>query len=336
MKVVDMHCDTIGAIYENNLKGNNYNLKDNKLHLDINKLIKGDYLLQNFAMFIDIKHYTDPYKTLLEMIDCFNNEINCNSEIIKQVTSYSEILSNKKDNKISALLTIEDGGALLGSLDNLETVYNKGVRMITLTWNYPNGIGFPNFILKEDKNTSMIIKPDLTIPNTKDGLTSFGKSFVERMSELGIIIDVSHLSDAGFYDVLDITDKPFVASHSNSRSITNVVRNMTDDMIKKLANRGGVLGINFCSSFIEPTPHFNPTFTKIDDIIAHIKYIRKIGGIDCIGLGSDFDGIPSTLELENGSHMPKLCDALYKNGFTTTEIEKIFYKNVLNLYKELL
>lgn len=326
MKVVDMHCDTIGAIYEHNLQGNSFNLKENKLHLDINKLIKGDYLLQNFAMFVDIKYYADPYKTLLEMIECYHKEINLNSNVIRKVTSYNDILKNKENEKISALLTIEDGGSLGSSLDNLKTVYDKGVRMITLTWNYENGIGFPNFKSKTDFST----------PNTIDGLTNFGKEFITYMDELGIIIDVSHLSDGGFYDVLKLTNKPFVASHSNARSITNVVRNMSDDMIRKLANRGGVLGINFCSNFVEPTPHNKKTFTKIDDLITHIKYIKNVGGIDCIGLGSDFDGIPSTLEIEDGSHMPRLAEALSKNGFTTNEIEKVFYKNVLNLYKELL
>ena len=154
-------------------------------------------------------------------------------ENIEKAFSYEDILRNEYNNKISAILTIEDGGVLEGSLDNLKEVYEKGVRLITLTWNYKNGIGHPNFIYKSDNKGNYLEEPDLTIPNKKDGLTTFGIELIKNMEDLGIIIDVSHLSDKGFYDVLNNTRKPFVASHSNSRSITNVVRNMDDEMIKK-------------------------------------------------------------------------------------------------------
>ena len=156
------------------------------------------------------------------------------------------------------------------------------------------------------------------------------------METLGIIVDVSHGSDAVFYDVLKYANKPFVASHSNARSISNVARNLSDDMIRKLADKGGLTGINFCSNFIQPTPYIEPTYTYIKDIIKHIKHIRNIGGIDCIALGTDFDGISSTLELKDGSYMQLLADEMLKSGFTYEEVEKIFYKNLLGLYKELL
>ena len=122
MRVVDMHCDTIGEIYENRLLGNKYELKENNLHVDINKLIKGDYLLQNFAMFIDIKKYKKPYQTLQEMIAVYYEELEANREIINPVYSYEDIIRCEKENKIAALLTIEDAGALEGSLENLKTV----------------------------------------------------------------------------------------------------------------------------------------------------------------------------------------------------------------------
>lgn len=336
MKVIDMHCDTIGEIYESRLLGKKYSLKESNLHVDLNKLIKGDYLLQNFAMFIDIEKYKNPYKTLQEMIQVYHEELEENRDIIKPVYSYEDIDSCTNEKKIGALLTIEDAGALEGSLTNLKTVYEQGVRLITLTWNHINGVGFPNFKFKIDTCGNITEKPDFITPNTEFGLTAFGVELLREMERLGIIVDVSHLSDAGFYDVLKYSKKPFVASHSNARAVTNVVRNLTDDMIKKLANKGGVTGINFCSSFVMPTPYTGLTFTYIEDLVKHIKHIKNVGGIDVIALGTDFDGIQSTLEIKDASQIQLLAESLLKNGFTYEEVEKIFFKNIMNLYKELL
>lgn len=336
MKVADMHCDTIGEIYENRLLGNYYNLKENNFHVDISKLITGEYILQNFAMFINIKKHKNPYKTLQEMIAVYYEELEANREIINPVYSYEDIIRCEKENKIAALLTIEDAGALEGSLENLKTVYEQGVRLITLTWNYINGVGFPNFKLSVDTSGNTTEKPNFTIPNTEFGLTPFGIELLKEMERLGIIVDVSHLSDAGFYDVLKYSKKPFVASHSNARTVTNVVRNLTDDMIKKLADKGGVTGINFCSDFVKPTPHIGSTFTYVEDLVKHIKHIKNVGGIDVLALGTDFDGIKSTLEIEDASKIQLLEQGLLKNGFTYDEVEKIFYKNIMRLYKELL
>lgn len=127
MKVADMHCDTIGEIYENKLLGNYYNLKENNFHIDISKLIAGEYLLQNFAMFIDIKKHKNPYKTLQEMISLYYGELEANKNIINPVYSYEDICKSERENKIAALLTIEDAGALEGSLENLKTVYEQGL-----------------------------------------------------------------------------------------------------------------------------------------------------------------------------------------------------------------
>ena len=172
----------------------------------------------------------------------------------------------------------------------------------------------------------------LRITNQKDGLTDFGIQYVRRMEELGMIVDVSHLSDAGFYDVVKYSTKPFVASHSNARSVCGVARNLTDEMIRLLAEKGGVTGLNYCSSFIDDN---DTGYTSIASMVEHVRHIAKVGGIDCIGLGSDFDGIGSTLEIKDCSGMQKLYEALTPY-FTQEELEKIFYKNVLRVYKEVL
>ena len=321
MKVIDMHCDTMKAILDNRDIGKNTNLKNNNLTVDIEKMKQGDYMLQVFAAYTNIKE-GDSLVNVLRTIDLFHNEIEANKDDIGIVLTYNDILKNIEQNKMSALLSIEEGACCKGNIQLLRNFYRLGVRMMTLTWNYENELGFPNEII-DDK---------LVLDR---GLKKAGFEFIEEMENLGIIIDVSHLSDAGFYDILNNTKKPFVASHSNSRSICGHRRNMTDDMIKKLANRGGVMGLNFYSCFLNNNST-DDDMSKIDDMIDHVKHIKNIGGIEVIGLGSDFDGIDCKVEIENASKMQILAEKMKKEGFTENEVEHIFYKNVLNLFKEIL
>jgi membrane dipeptidase len=173
-------------------------------------------------------------------------------------------------------------------------------------------------------------KPDFTVPNTEKGLTAFGIEVVKRMEQLGMIVDVSHLSDKGFWDVFNNTTKPFIASHSNSRNVCNHVRNLTDDMIKALSSRGGVVGLNFCTNFINE----EASVTYVDDIVKHALHIIDVGGIECLALGTDFDGIGRTTEIDNASEMYKLYEEFKNVGLSDNDIEKIFYKNFLRVFKE--
>ena len=315
-----MHCDTITALYKSN-----GDLLHNDLHNDLKKMKDGECMLQNFAIFTDISSEDSSFTK--NSIEYYYKQLDKNKDLIRPVYTYKDILNNDRNGLISSLLTLEEGSVIDGDLSNLDWYYKQGVRMITLTWNYPNGIGHPNFIYDDSE-----YKDRLHQINEKDGLTDFGIEYVRRMSELGIIVDVSHLSDKGFYDVLEYTNRPFVASHSNARSLCNVGRNLSDDMIRKLSDRGGVTGLNFCSAFIKDN---NERYTSIEGMVEHIRYIVNVGGIDCIGLGSDFDGIHNKLEIKNASGLPRLYEALRKY-FSEEDIEKIFYKNVLRVYKEFL
>ena len=321
MKVIDMHCDTMKAILDGREVDKNINLKHNNLSVDIEKMKQGDYMLQVFAAYTNMQE-GDSLVNCLRTIDLFHNEIEANKEDIGIVLSYNDILKNIEQNKMSALLSIEEGACCKGDVRLLRNFYRLGVRMMTLTWNYENELGFPNEIIDEK----------LVLDR---GLKNKGFEFIEEMENLGIIIDVSHLSDAGFYDILNNTKKPFVASHSNARNICGHRRNMTDDMIKKLSDRGGVMGLNFYSYFLNNNVA-SDDISKIEDMIKHVKHIKNIAGIEVIGLGSDFDGIDCKVEIENSSKMQILAEKMKKEGFTENEIEHIFYKNVLNLFKEIL
>lgn len=308
MKYIDLHCDTA------------YRMLNEKLHLDnsickvdISKLKKGGALAQVFAFFLDLSEVDDPYIGFKDMYKNFMKEVEKNKDSIKIVKSVKELEEAKKLGKIGAFLSIEEGEVLKGDISKVREVYDMGIRMITLTWNYENSIGYPNYDFKY-----------------KDmGLKDIGIEMVREMQRVGIIPDASHLSDKGFYDLVKICDKPFIATHSNSRRVMNHPRNLTDDMIKLLANKGGVMGLNFCSDFVEKNE-----ITSIKDLVLHAKHIKNIGGIDVLALGSDFDGIENEVEIKNTSEMNKLCDGLEREGFTYDEIEKIFYKNIIRVLKE--
>lgn len=312
MRIVDFHCDTILRLMD---EKEHFELKNNNFSVDLEKLKRGNSLAQFFALYIDLKNDPEPLNTCLKMSDKFFNEMEKNADSISFARNYTDIMKNDSQGKLSALLTVEEGGALEGKLHNLRTLYRIGARLITLLWNYPNKIGYPNFEYKYINN----------------GLTPFGRDIVSEMNRLGMIIDVSHMSDGGFYDVAKLSSYPFVASHSNSRAVKDHPRNLTDDMIKILASKGGVMGINFAKEFLGLGD-----MSKVDDMISHIKHIRNIGGIDVLAIGSDFDGISPNLEINNTGEMYKLIDALKANGFSEDEIEKIMYKNALRVIKDVL
>lgn len=341
MKIIDMHCDTISRICQERVKNNNCSLHDNSLQVDLMKLKSSDYLLQNFALFIDLGETDCPYQTFQQQLAIFEEEITKNSSLIAPVTSYSEMIANEQIGKMSALLTLEEGEVCGGNVDKLKEIYDLGIRMMTFTWNYPNSLGFPAEpapLLQSNLTQQKISLPFSRINGHQEkGLTYRGKEFLEEMEYLGIIPDVSHLSDQGIWDVCKTAKKPFCASHSNARALCHRKRNLPDELIRAIAEKGGVIGANYYGPFLTDLPdkkeHY---FSYVKDIALHIRHIANIGGISCIGLGSDFDGIDENLELKNCSHMELLEYELRKCNFKESEIEQIFYRNVRNFYQELL
>lgn len=327
MKIIDMHCDTISEIWESRRSGKPQQLSTNSLHMDIQKMKRAGYMLQNFAMYIDLKKDLDPFAYVCSLIDTFYEEMEQNKNDIRVINTYQEIAENEKNGKMSALLTIEEGGCCKGRIENLDKLYALGARMMTLTWNYPNELANPN-LLQERTDTNGFPLFDGT-----KGLTKTGFTFVERMEELGMMIDVSHLSDAGFWEIADCTKRPFIASHSNARVLCGHPRNLTDDMIKAIAQRGGVIGLNYYGCFLNKRNDSTSTVARITE---HARHLTNTGGIECLGLGSDFDGINGSLEIADCAQMDKLFDAFAAAGFSQDEIEKIAYQNVLRVYKEFL
>lgn len=341
MKYADMHCDTIGRLYGLKEEGKREGLRENGGHVDLLRMRKGEYLLQNFALFVELERDGDPWERVCRLRTLYAEELEVNADLIAPVLKFADIAANEAAGKMSALLTVEEGAVCKGEPEKLRTLYDMGVRMLTLTWNFPNELGEPNLdreLLKEyrRRKDQASFERFFHTPNLEGGLTERGREFVAEMEELGMIPDVSHLSDRGFYDVLEAAKKPFVASHSNAREICPCVRNLTDDMIRKLAERGGVMGLNFCADFLEEKPVGESNPGTIAAVVRHAEHIVNVGGIEVLGLGSDFDGIDTHEELEGAQGMEKLSDALKKAGFTESRVEKIFRDNVLRVYRDTL
>lgn len=309
--MIDLHCDTIMQLTETPSGGD---LLHNRWKIDIEKLKKGGYALQDFALYVDLGHTKDPYGKYEQMRHVFNDNMAKYGDYITHVRSYDEFKQAEQDGKLAALLSVEEGGVFGGDLDKLKKAYDDGVRLITISWNYPNGLSYPHGAEHEGK-----------------ALTPKGEEFVQYMEELGMIVDCSHLNDAGTYRLGEILDKPFIASHSNAREITPHTRNLTDGLIRLIANKGGVIGLNFAQKFLGDSP-----ISRIEDIVRHGLYIRNVGGSDVVALGTDFDGIKPDTEIENAGDMPRLRKAFLDAGLSEADTDKIMYKNANRVLYDLL
>ncbi len=326
MKYIDMHCDTLCMAFETK----NENIYDRpEFMVDISRLKKAGVLAQFFAVYMPPRKWIeniDPNCTDDMFIETLHNILNKaiiqHSEDIAWAKNYADYKDNIQNGKISAFLTIEDGRSVDGSFEKFDRYYDMGVRLVSLTHNYENCFGYPN-------------SKDLSVMNSP--LKPFGKEAIEYMNDKGIIIDVSHLSDGGFYDVMNISKKPVVASHSCARALTAHQRNLTDDMIKIMVEKGGICGINFCPAFVasDSAAKCEPQDSKIDDIVRHIIHLYKVGGSDFAAIGTDFDGISGNLDISNPLDMDKLYMRLTKE-IGEKDCEKIMYLNAQRIIKEIL
>ncbi|HHX18659.1 MAG TPA: membrane dipeptidase [Clostridium sp.] len=311
MIIVDAHCDTITKIMETNS-----NLYKNNCHVDVERLKKYKNCVQFFAAFVDKSlYYPNTLKRALEIINVFYQEVeNCKDHIML-CCNYNHIEKAFKEEKIAAILSIEGGEALQGEVSMLKIFYRLGVRSLCLTWNYRNEIADGVFESE-----------------SRGGLTLFGKEIIKEMNFLGMLIDLSHISESGFWDVMELSKQPVIASHSNAKKVCSHIRNLNDDQIMAIKNNGGVIGINLCPDFLSDNKD-----AYLKDIIKHIEYIVGLIGIDHIGLGADFDGIDSLPKDINGvEDIYKIVDELLKLNYSNEDVEKFLGKNFLRVIKKVL
>lgn len=323
MKTIDLHCDTIMRFYD----GEHLDGMENA-SINLEKLKQGECLAQCFAIFTPTgmcaqrMNVTEtPEEYFDKAYTAYLREMELNKDSIRQASSVSDILENDRQGKISSILTVEDGVTLNGNIENVDEYYRKGIRMVSLTWNTENSLGFPQ---SKDAQLHQL------------GLKPFGFDAVRRMNEIGIAVDVSHLSEGGFWDVVRHSTKPIVASHSCCKAIRGINRNLTDEQIRAIGDSGGVIGINFANDFLrDVTDYKTDRFTAIVDVIRHLRHIADFAGVDTLAFGSDYDGIRSQLEWQDCGGMQMLVDAVIKE-FGSAAAEKICSKNVLRAFYDIM
>ena len=323
--VIDTHCDTIMKICNSwNPRMRHYmgidseidlSLENDNMHIDIPKMKRGGMNLQFFAVYLEPQY--KPFGSLMRTMQGFDAVYKLfeKSPELKHVASYEDAMEAKANNQIAALLSIEGGEALEGDLSVLRMLYKLGLRCIGLTWNQRNRIA-------EGVGDCV----------SGGGLSVFGRELIKEMNRLGVIVDVSHLSEPGFWDVIEVSEKPIIASHSNAKAICDHVRNLTDDQIKALAKNGGVMGMNFCRPFVG-----SGEVVTIDDLLDHVDHIVKLVGPDHIGLGSDFDGIGAAPDgLDDITCIPLITEGLVQRGYDDETIIKFLGGNYLRVLRETL
>ena len=331
MKVWDLHCDTLYRLLGREDTAGEPAVeafaKDGGM-LDLAKMRAGDYLLQCFACFVGLEESPDPLVSALREADLFHRLLAAYPDDLVWVKSAADIDKLGEDGRIGAMLTIEEGAVCRDDLAILRDFYRLGVRMMTLTWNHQNGLGSPNITPDYNEDTWPVKDPGAP------GLTGVGSEFVAEMERLHMIVDVAHLSDAGIRDLLAIATRPVAASHSNARACCPHLRNLPDELLRAMGEKGCLIGLNYCPAFLDDTPDRKHCVGSVAQMARHAKYILNLAGEDALALGSDFDGIGGELEITGAQDLPLLAEGLVNEGIPARVVEKIFYKNARRFFRE--
>jgi membrane dipeptidase len=331
--VVDFHCDAVLAtlpdsayVIEAGAK-RTLHTRSSQGHVDIPRLVEGGVDCQVFSHFVEPIYNPVAPARMLQVLGYSLQEIE-KSDKVALATKYSDIVKND-GKRVSIVVGFEGGEALGQDLRILNVFHRLGLRRLTLTWNNRNAIA-----------------DGVRWQRGRGGLTEFGAEAVAECNRLGILIDVSHITDQGFWDTLAASKDPVIASHSNCRALCGSMRNLTDEMMKALAEKGGVIGVNYVPFFLtdidygklsagDEAERKKAEGVTVDRVVEHIDHmVEVIGDTDHTGLGSDFDGVPAIAKgLEDVSKLPNLTKALVGRGYSDKEIEKILGGNFLRVIK---
>lgn len=322
MNAFDSHSDILVDVTNKRMKGERNILKNHH----IERLRKGNVNGTILAVWIDPPFENQPTKRMLEILGAACEEFEDMKDVADLAYNAEDIINIQNSGRLAIVLGMEGLSGLKGNVSTLSMLYRLGVRHGMLTWNEENE--FATGVLS---------------PNKDRGVTELGIRALNKMEELGILVDTSHANEKTFWDVYENTTKPFIASHSNAYSICNAARNLKDDQIKAIAERRGVIGMNAWPEFIHA---YNPSVEKLAD---HIDYIANLVGIDYINFGFDFcdfldsdamsfssSSVNAAKDIEDASKVPNLINVLVKRGYKNEDIEKIAYKNIMRVFEEVL
>lgn len=352
--VLDAHND---VLYASVSRGRDIGKRLGTGHTDIPRLQEGKVNVQVFAVWGNERQGVGKgFDYANRQIDALMGIIDQNPNVIALARTVDEIKSAVWAGKIAALIGIEGGHMIEGRVDYLDSLHRRGARYLTLTWN--NSLDWASSARDEVRNPARL---------KQKGLSDFGRQIIRRMNELGMVVDLSHVGRQTFFDVLAVTKRPVLVSHSNAYALAAHYRNLQDDQIRAVRDNGGVICVNFYSAFLDPMfySRVNTAYTRyvtardtvnrsadakyrllppeakeavrppLSVVVDHIDHLVKIAGIDHVGIGSDFDGIDSTPKgLDDCSDFPKLTAALVERGYSEEAIRKILGENVLRVLQE--
>ena len=303
MNYFDLHCDTITKCFEKHRE-----LAENDLNVSLKKVGRYENWAQFFAVWVDdAVRGEEAYRYFSSVAGFFAEQIGLNGATASFCRTAADLKKAREESKRAALLSIEGGAVLAGRMEHLYDVQKAGVRMITLTWN------------------GRCEAADGCMAEHAGGLTAFGKDLVREMNRLGVVVDVSHLAEPGFWDVARISEKPFVASHSDAKAVCDHRRNLTDDQFREIARGGGLVGINFYTNFLKGED------ATLDDVLRHIDHFLNLGGERTVAMGSDFDGC----ELVDGIGGADEMEPLYRrltDEFGKETADDLFYENAYRFF----
>lgn len=303
LSLIDTHCDTITRIF----KGSE-GFWNNSAHISLEKTKAFKNYAQFFAVFTSPRMSDDEgFKLFLSVSDYFNSQIEKNQDKIAKINSGTDLISAFEQNKIGAILAIEDARILGGRLERLDEMKKRGVKYLTLMWGGKTCIGSSH--------------------NEEGGLTDFGREAVKRCFELGIIPDISHSNEQTTSEIIElgkIYSRPVIASHSNSYNLYPHTRNLRNNHLKDIIALGGLVGVSLCP------PHLCESKATIFDVVAHIDSYMSLGAQDILGLGCDLDGTDLPEGFSGIESLYSIANELSRQGYSNEQIEKIFYKNHLN------
>lgn len=351
--VIDTHND---VLYQSVMRGKDIGKRINTGHTDLPRIREGGIDVQVFAVWCNEKYGKGTaFAYANKQIDGLMNVIQDYPSEVALVTDTESLQRTVSQGKIAAIIGVEGGHMIEGRMDYLDSLFARGARYLTLTWN--NSVDWATSATDETRHSKKL---------KSKGLNDFGRQVIHRMNELGMMIDLSHVGRQTFFDVMEITNKPVLVSHSNAYALMAHPRNLQDDQIKAVAENDGVICLNFYSGFLDPM-HYTKinrlyakqvtaqdtvrrsTDSKFDRLSAaakeqlrpplsllldHIDYMVQLAGIDHVGIGSDFDGISSTPKgLDDCGDFPHLTEGLLQRGYSEADIRKILGENVLRLMK---
>lgn len=340
--VFDGHLDSLQVAYLPDDNPRSLIEESNQGHFDLPRARRGNFAGGMFAIFVpstlkrngdrtvfpgkeDAKlrpvKWDDAEKIAKRGIECLYRFAEDSAGRLQVAQSAKDVINNMKENVISAILHFEGAEPIAPDLTNIEDYYKAGVRSLGIVWSRANAFGHGvNFQFPGT-------------PDTGPGLTDAGKELVRVCNQLGIIVDLSHLNENGFWDVQQLSDAPLVATHSCMHTVTPLSRNLTDRQLDAIRDSNGIVGINFCTAFLRKDAKLTPD-TPVEEIVRHISYAIDRMGFEHVAIGTDFDGALIPSGIGDVSGLPNLIKALFDRGFDEASVRKIAYKNWLRIFSD--